>query len=98
MEPIALPWLDSLIGAAASISIVLLVVINGAFALGIALGNRSLVQRWTKPLVVADTILIGTAIGAPVIGIAAKLGLKGLGLLAVKPIAAATAATVKGAP
>lgn len=96
MDPIDLPWLDSLVGAAASMAIVLLVLINGAFAIGVALGNRSLVQRWTKTLVVADTVLIGTAIGAPVLGVAAKLGLKGLGLLAVKPIAATTAATVKG--
>ncbi|MES2306859.1 MAG: hypothetical protein V4558_15250 [Gemmatimonadota bacterium] len=96
MEPTTLPWLDSVIGVASAAAVALLVIVNGGFALGVMLlRDRSFVNRWTKPLVVADTILLATAVGAPVLGVAAKLGLKGLGLLSAVPAAATTAATTK---
>ena len=96
MEPVALPWLDGVVSFAAGGAVTLLVLLNGGFALGVlVLRDRAFVNRWTKSLVVADALLLATAVGAPVIGVAAKLGLKAVGLLSAVPAAAATAATTK---
>ena len=88
MEPVALPWLDSLVGSVAAAAIALLFVVNGAFAVGVLLTrSRRFVDVWTKPLVMVDAALVTAAIGAPVLGVAAKLGTYGLGLLGALPAA-----------
>ncbi|MES2124165.1 MAG: hypothetical protein V4503_05700 [Gemmatimonadota bacterium] len=88
MVPTTLPWLDSLLGSVAAAAVALLFLVNGAFAVGLLLTrSRSFVDRWTKPLVMADVGLLGAAVGAPVIGVALKLGTYGLGLLGVLPAA-----------
>ncbi|MEP6590788.1 MAG: hypothetical protein ABJC19_06370 [Gemmatimonadota bacterium] len=82
MEPSALPWLDSLVGTVAAAAVALLFVVNGAFAVGVLITrNRRFVDAWTKPLVMVDAALVTAAIGAPVLGVAAKLGTYGLGLM-----------------
>lgn len=96
MEPSALPWLDGVVSLATGAAVALLVLVNGGFALGVLLlRDRNFVNRWTKSLVVADAVLLATAVGAPALGVAAKLGLKAIGLLSAAPVAAATAAQVK---
>lgn len=86
MEPTALPWLDAVVGAAAGAAVVLLFAVNGAFAVGVVvLRDHGFVNRWTKPLLVADAALLITAIGAPVLGVAMKLGVHAFGLIATVP-------------
>lgn len=88
MVPTTLPSLDSLISSIATAAVALLLVVNGAFVVGIFLTrNRRFVDRWTKPLLMADVGLLGAAVGAPVIGAAMKLGIYGMGLLGVVPAA-----------
>lgn len=77
-----LPWLDGLAGAIASISIVLFVIVNGLFAANFLLRrDRAFINRWTKPLVATDTVLLLAAIGTPVAVMAIKLAAKGVGLV-----------------
>ena len=42
--------------------------------------DRHFVNRWTKPLVVTDALLLLGAAGMPVMAIALKLGAKGVSL------------------
>ena len=77
-----LPWLDGLAGVVASISIVLFVIVNGLFAANFLLRrDRAFINRWTKPLVATDTVLLLAAIGTPVAVMAIKLAAKGVGLV-----------------
>jgi hypothetical protein len=77
-----LPWLDGLAGAIASIAIVLFVIVNGFFAANFLLRrDRHFVNRWTKPLVATDAVLLLAAVGTPVAVMAIKLAAKGVGLV-----------------
>lgn len=78
-----LPWLDGLAGTIASMSIVLFVIVNGVFAANFLLRrDRGFVNRWTKPLVATDALLLLAAVGTPVAVMAIKLAAKGVGLVA----------------
>lgn len=86
MEPTAQPWLDSVIGATAGAAVALLFAVNGAFAVGVVmLRDHRFVNRWTKPLLVADAALLITAVGAPMLGVAMRLGVHAFGLIASVP-------------
>jgi hypothetical protein len=88
MEPTVVSWIDSLVGAASGASVALLLLINGAFAAGVLLlRDRSFVNRWTKPLVVADAALLFAAVGTPIIGIAMRLGIRAFELVVSVPVA-----------
>ena len=64
MEATTLPWLNAVAGTVASTATLLLLVVNGAFALGVVVGrDRRFVNRWTKPLVVTDAALLLAAVG-----------------------------------
>ena len=77
-----LPWLDGLAGAIASIAIVLFVIVNGLFAANFLLRrDRRFVNRWTKPLVATDAVLLLAAVGTPVAVMAIKLAAKGVGVV-----------------
>jgi hypothetical protein len=83
MEATTLPWLNAVVGTIASTAVGLLIVVNGLFALGLLLRrDRHFVNRWTKPLVVADAALVIAAIGTPVVGLALTLGAKGVAFVA----------------
>ena len=87
MEPTAVSWIDSVAGAASGFAVALLFLVNGAFAAGVMLlRDRRFVNKWTKPLVVTDTALLGLALGAPVLGIAMKLGVRAFELAVTTPI------------
>jgi len=78
--------MESIAGTIPPIAIGLFVVVNAAFAAGVFLTrNRHFVNRWTKPVLMADALLLATAIGTPVLGIALKLGAKGLVALGALP-------------
>ncbi|MES1259359.1 MAG: hypothetical protein ABUL71_02100 [Gemmatimonadota bacterium] len=86
MQATTLPWLDAMVGTVETIAITLLVIVNGAFALTfLARGSRSFVDRWTKPLLVGDAVLLLAAFGSPVVAVALKLAAKGLALFGAMP-------------
>jgi hypothetical protein len=86
MEATPLPWLTAVVGTIASIAVVLLIAVNGLFALGVLLkADRGFVDRWTKPLVITDAALLLAAVGTPIVGVAIKLAAKGLVVLATLP-------------
>ena len=63
-------------------SIVLFVIVNGLFAANFLLRrDRRFVNRWTKPLVATDALLLLAAVGTPVAVMAIKLAAKGVGLV-----------------
>jgi hypothetical protein len=71
-------WLNGLTGSIEGIAFGLLLLLNGTFVLGIFI-TRSYraVDRWTKPLLVADAVLVGAAVGTPIIAVAFNLAAKG---------------------
>lgn len=88
MAPTAVSWIDSFAGAASGLSVALLLLVNGVFALGIVLlRDRGFVNRWTKPVVVADAVLLGLAVGSPILGIAMRFGVRAFELAVSTPIA-----------
>ncbi len=65
MDPI-LALLDSLGSLITTVAIAGFIVLNLGFIALVALRrDRAIVNRWTKPLVVADTVLLLVAGGAP---------------------------------
>ena len=77
-----LPWLDGLAGAIASVAIVLFVIVNGLFAANFLLRrDRHFVNRWTKPLVATDAVLLLAAVGTPLAVMAIKLAANGVSLV-----------------
>jgi hypothetical protein len=79
-------WIDSVVGAASGVAVALLFLVNTAFAAGVMLlRDRSFVNQWTKPLVVADAALLFVAIGTPILGVAARLGVHAFGFLVSVP-------------
>jgi hypothetical protein len=76
VDPI-LALLDSLGGLITTVAIAGFVVLNLGFIAWVALRrDRLAVNRWTKPLVVADAVLLLAAGGAPVAGWALKTGVR----------------------
>ena len=72
-----LALLDSIGGAITTMAITGFVVLNLGFIALVALRrDRRVVNRWTKPLVIADTVLLLAAGGAPVAGWALKTGVR----------------------
>lgn len=81
-----LPWVNAVVGTIDAIAIGLLIALNGLFALGVVVRrDRAVVQRWTKPLVIVDAMLLLAAVGAPVAGSAITLGAKGVAYVASIP-------------
>ena len=79
-------WLDAVSGTVAGIAITLLVVVNGAFALGVrSTRDRRFVNRWTKSVVVADAALLAAAVGIPIISVGIRLAAKGLAAVGALP-------------
>jgi succinate dehydrogenase hydrophobic anchor subunit len=67
VDTAAWPWFDAVASRLSGIAVVLLVVLNAGFAALVAMRrDRSLVNRWTRPLVVADAALVLVAGGMPV--------------------------------
>jgi hypothetical protein len=81
-------WIDTVAGAASGLAVGIFFLVNGAFAAGvILLRDRGFVNRWTKTLVVTDAVLLGLAVGAPVLGIAMRFGVRAFELAINTPIA-----------
>lgn len=77
-----LALLDSIGGAISAMAIAGFVVLNIGFIALVALRrDRGVVNRWTKPLVIADTILLLAAGGAPVAGWALKTGVRAVAVV-----------------
>jgi hypothetical protein len=67
MDSTAWPWFDLVASRLSALAIVLFVVLNGGFAaLVAARRDRALVNRWTRPLIMADAALVLVAGGMPV--------------------------------
>lgn len=91
MDPVPLPWLDAFAHTVVRGALLLLVVVNGAFAATVALTrSRAVVNRWTKPVLMADAALLVALVGAPVGAIAGQLAAKAVGWAAAQPAAVVT--------
>lgn len=67
MDSTAWPWFEAVASRLSGLAVVLLVVVNAGFAALVAVRrDRSFVNRWTRPLVVADAALVLVAGGLPV--------------------------------
>jgi hypothetical protein len=56
--------------------------VNGIFAANFLLRrDRRFVNRWTRPLVATDVVLLLAAVGTPVAVMAIKLAAKGVGMV-----------------
>jgi steroid 5-alpha reductase family enzyme len=91
MELGVVSWFDSLTGTLMSAAIALLVLVNGAFAVGVLRSrSRAFVDRWTPRVVITDAALLLALVGAPVANLAVGLLGKGAALLINTPAAAVT--------
>lgn len=82
-------WFDALTGSLMRAAVVLLVLVNGTFAVGVLRSrSRAFVDRWTPRVVVADAALVVALLGAPVANVAMGLVGKGAALLTRAPAAA----------
>ncbi len=69
-----MPWIDPLFRGISSGAFAIFLVVNSAFVAGVWFTrDRRFVNRWTKPLVMADAGLLVAVIGAPFTGIAVKI-------------------------
>ena len=92
MEFGIISWFDALAGSVMRLAIVLLVLVNGAFALGVLRSrSRAFVDRWTPRVLLTDAALVLTLAGAPIANLAVGLVGKGAALLMNAPAAAVTA-------
>ena len=83
MEASIAGFLDSLGSKLLWLSVAGFVVVNGAaVAAFLVTRSRRLVDAWTSRLMVTDAILVGTAIGGPLLTGAAKLGVHALAVMA----------------
>jgi hypothetical protein len=74
MEAAILAWLQELAIRAFGISLVLLLAIDGAFALVLfATRDRTIVNRWTSRVLAANLVLAGTGVGVPVLALGSRL-------------------------
>lgn len=77
-----LAFLDATGGTITRLALGIFLVVNAAFVVAVVLRrDRSLVDRWTKRLVVLDTALLLAAGGAPVASWAAKTAVRTVGLV-----------------
>ncbi len=79
MGTVATSWLNGLSGSVETIAVGLLFLVNGAYVLNLVL-RRSyrFVDRWTRPLLVADAVLVIAAVGTPVVALALRIAAKGV--------------------
>ena len=83
MEASIAGFLDSLGSSLLWLSVACLVLVNGAAVAAFLLTrSRRLVDTWTSRLMATDAILVGTAIGGPLLTGAAKLGVHALAAMA----------------
>ncbi len=79
MNTVATSWFTGFTGSVETIAIGLLFLLNGAYVLNLVL-RRSyrFVDRWTKPLLLADATLVIAAVGTPVVALALKIAARGV--------------------
>ncbi|PYP41620.1 MAG: hypothetical protein DMD43_05860 [Gemmatimonadetes bacterium] len=83
MEASIAGFLDSLGSKLLWLSVTCFVLVNGAAVAAVLVTrSRRLVDKWTSRLMVTDAILVGTAIGGPLLTGAAKLGVHALAVMA----------------
>lgn len=91
MEFGVVSWFDSVATLVMRGAIVLLVLVNGAFIVGVLRsGSRAFVDRWTPRVVLTDAALVLALVGAPIANVAVGLVGKGVALLTSAPAAAVT--------
>lgn len=96
MDTSLVPWVDALAGTISRLALVLLILVNGVFALAVVrTRSRHIVNRWTKPVVIADAALVAALVGAPVAAATVELGARGVQAVLGMPTAAVTAASTK---
>ena len=89
MELGLVSWFDSFAGTLMWAAVVLLVVVNGAFVVGVMRSrSQTFVDRWTPRVLITDAALVLALVGAPVANIAVGLLGKGAALLVSAPAAA----------
>jgi len=92
MEFGIISWFDSLADTLVRAAIVLLIVVNGAFVVGVLRsGSRAFVNRWTPRVLLTDAALVLTLVGAPIANLAVGLVGKGAELLMRTPAAVVAA-------
>jgi len=88
MELGVVSWFDSVAGTLMWAAIALLVLVNGAFAVGVLRSrSRAFVDRWTPRVVITDAALLLALVGAPVANLAVGLLGKGAALIVSTPAA-----------
>jgi hypothetical protein len=88
MEFGVVSWFDTLADSVMRAALVLLIVVNGAFVIGVLrLRSRDFVDRWTPRVVLTDAALVLALVGAPVANVAVGLLGKGAALLVSGPAA-----------
>lgn len=88
MELGVVSWFDSLAGTLMWAALVLLVLVNGAFIVGVLHSrSRAFVDRWTPRVVLTDAALVLALVGAPIANVAVGLIGKAAALLVSAPAA-----------
>jgi len=86
METAVLAWLQDLAIRAFGISLVLILAVDGAFALILfATRDRGIVNRWTSRVLAANLVLAGTGIGVPVLALGSRLAVRAVAPLIPYP-------------
>lgn len=89
-------WFDTLAGGVMRLAFGLLIVVNGAFIVGVLRSrSRAFVDRWTPRVLLTDAALVLTLAGAPIANLAVGLVGKGAALLMSAPAAAVGAPSGK---
>lgn len=89
MSSSLVPWIDALASTVMRAAIVLLVVVNGVFVMGILRSrSRAFVDRWTGPVVLTDAALVLALIAAPVAATGVGLAMRGWQTVVAGPQAA----------
>jgi hypothetical protein len=77
LEAAVFDWIDGVTGAVVRVSVVLFVAVNAvAVARITATRDRSLVQRWTSPLLAVNLVLLGAGLGTPLLAGMAKFAVR----------------------
>lgn len=77
MEATLLSWLSGMSSTVLRTAVTLFVLLNGAAVAAVLLTrSRRIVDRWTKPWLAANLVLIGAGAGVPLAAAAAKIAVR----------------------
>lgn len=86
MEAAMLAWLQDLAIRAFGLSLVLMLALDGAFALILfATRDRGIVNRWTPRVLAVNLVLAGTGIGVPVLALGSRVAVRAVAPLIPRP-------------